>query len=390
MQESHWYYTDTQNRRQGPVPRADVVAAYRRGDVSGDGLVWREGMAQWVPLSQRMEELGIGAEDQATAQLAQPYAPPRAELEGRRGGFDPNDIVYAGFVRRFAALFIDGLILLIPTWLLSFLLIGLAGGLKGQQDENAAAAGFAVVLYYVLLFTMKALYFAGMESSANQGTFGKRAMGIKVTDEQGNRLSFAQALGRWFAAALSYLTVYVGFLMAGFTDRKRALHDMVAGTLVVDKWAYTPYPERQNRNTSGCLIALIVCLALIFPIAILAAIAIPAYQDYVIRSQIAEGAALAEGPKTAVAEYYSNRHEMPHGNTDAGVAAPSAVTGNYVESVSIEDGVIRVTYGNQANTAIRGSTLNFAPHPDSNSIHWTCDNEAGTTVNPKYRPMACR
>lgn len=390
MQDSNWYYTDTENRRQGPVSRADVVAAYRRGEVSGDGLVWREGMPNWVPLSQRMDELGIGAEDQATAQLAQPYAPPRADLDSRRGGFDRNDIVYAGFVRRFAAVFIDGLVLFIPIVVLQIVTLGMAGGFKPASEQDGAAAGFGLLLFYVLLFGMKALYFAGMESSAQQGTLGKRAMGIKVTDEQGERLSFGKALGRWFAAALSY-PFYVGFIMAGFTDRKRALHDMLAGTLVVDKWAYTPHPERQNRGNSGCGMALVVCVVLLVPmIGILAAIAIPAYQDYVIRSQVSEGASLAYGPKTAVAEYYANKQELPHGNADAGLGEPSSIEGNFVQSVTIEDGIVRVTFGKQANTAISGQTLNFAPHPEGTDMHWTCDTEAGTTVNVKYRPTLCR
>src|SRR5207342_3681907 len=116
-------------------------------------------------------------------------------------------------------------------------------------------AYFAAILAY---YIAAAMYYSLQESSGHQATLGKRALGIKVVDARGQRLTRKHALGRWFAASLSYLTMYVGFLMAAFTERKRALHDMVAGTLVVDRWAYTEFPERQKRELSGCLIAFLI------------------------------------------------------------------------------------------------------------------------------------
>jgi uncharacterized RDD family membrane protein YckC len=77
------------------------------------------------------------------------------------------------------------------------------------------------------------LYFALMESSGSQGTLGKRLLGIRVTDLQGGRIGFGKATGRYFGKILSGMVFMVGFLMAGFTEKKQALHDMLAGTLVV-------------------------------------------------------------------------------------------------------------------------------------------------------------
>jgi hypothetical protein len=127
-------------------------------------------------------------------------------------------------------------------------------------------------------------------------------------------------------------------------------------------------------------------------VAILAAIAIPAYQDYVIRSQVAEGSALAEGSKTAVAEYYINKRQMPHDNAQAGVASPESIAGDYVSSVTIEDGKIVVAYGGpKANPLLPASAvLVFLPTPQSDRVLWSCDSAAGTTVNVKYRPPVCR
>lgn len=127
---------------------------------------------------------------------------------------------------------------------------------------------------------------------------------------------------------------------------------------------------------------------------ILAAIAIPAYQDYVVRSQVAEGAMLSEGSKVAVAEYYSNTGRMPADNAAAGVATPTSIVGNYVSSVTIDNGRISVVYGGKANAAIRGGVLSFAPDEQraaqNGSVTWLCDSAAGTTIPVKYRPTICR
>ena len=77
------------------------------------------------------------------------------------------------------------------------------------------------------------LYFALQESSSAQATLGKRAVGIKVTNLEGQRIGFGQATGRFFGKIISGLTLLIGYMMAGFTDRKQALHDIIAGTLVV-------------------------------------------------------------------------------------------------------------------------------------------------------------
>ena len=140
------------------------------------------------------------------------------------------------------------------------------------------------------------------------------------------------------------------------------------------------------------LIELMIVVAII---AILAAIAIPAYQDYVIRSQVSEGSSLAEGSKTAVAEFFSNKGYFPASNASAGVATAASIIGNYVSSVTITGGTaasgsIDVLYGNQANTAITGQHLFFKGTPNAGSTQWACTTAAGSTVNVKYRPTVCR
>lgn len=391
LPEPKWYYMDCRGQRQGPVADADVCAAYRRGDVLREGLVWREGMPQWLPLAQMENELGLGESDHAAAPPPLPESARDTAAPSRTRDIDRNDVVYAGFMRRWAALFLDGFILCIPLAIIAVLLAIPLGFFSGNNRD--AAGAMVQGIYYLLWLIAAPLYFAGQESSAHQATLGKRALGIKVTDDNGQRLSFSHALGRWFAAALSYLTLDIGFLMAAFTERKRALHDMIASTLVVDRWAYTEFPERQQRSPSGCLIVFLVVVICIVPVtAILAAIAISQYQDYVIRSQVSEGSALADGVKTAVAEFYNNQGHYPTTNASAGLASATSIAGQYVSSVDVgsTDGTIAVTYSSsrpqKANTAIHAKTLLFVPQAFPDRIEWHC---ASPNLRQKWCSISC-
>jgi len=141
------------------------------------------------------------------------------------------------------------------------------------------------------------------------------------------------------------------------------------------------------------LIELMIVVAII---AILAAIAIPAYQDYLVRSQVSEGAVLADGAKTAIAEYYSNTGDFPGSNVSAGLAPKGSIVGKYVSSVGTgatdgpKAGVIQVTYGNSANKAITGLFFSLSAITHAGSIEWTCKNTTYTTVAAKYLPTSCR
>jgi uncharacterized RDD family membrane protein YckC len=136
-------------------------------------------------------------------------------------------VVYAGFWRRFAAAFVVSILVTILTSLVGFV-IGLFFGLLGPRSADTAS-----VLAGLVGLAIGVLYYPVLESSSAQATWGKRALNIVVTDARGERVSFGRALGRNFAKLLSALPLCFGYLMAAFTARKQALHDLVASTLVV-------------------------------------------------------------------------------------------------------------------------------------------------------------
>ena len=150
---------------------------------------------------------------------------------------------YAGFWLRFVAHLIDHIVLGIPFFLIVMVPIFLFGGLHllahrgvpGPPDPVFVAAIFLRFFFLIVLFVVAQwLYFAGMESSAREATFGKAAMSLRVTGLTGQHLSFGHATGRYFAKIISGLIpLGIGYFMAGFTEKKQALHDMIAGTLVL-------------------------------------------------------------------------------------------------------------------------------------------------------------
>jgi uncharacterized RDD family membrane protein YckC len=141
---------------------------------------------------------------------------------------------HGGFWRRVLAYIIDTIILSIVGGMISGSLLGSAAGLgaiTGGVDETTMFTG-AMLGVQGISFVINWLYFALLESSSMQGTLGKKALGMIVTDLDGNRIGFGRATGRYFAKFLSAIILLIGFVMVAFTQRKQGLHDIIASTLV--------------------------------------------------------------------------------------------------------------------------------------------------------------
>jgi uncharacterized RDD family membrane protein YckC len=140
---------------------------------------------------------------------------------------------YGGFWIRVVAAIIDSIIvrIVVAPITMVFGLLGLAGSIHGTRHFGLHLLGSGITVVAVLFGSW--LYEALMESSSYQATLGKMIFGMKVTDLNGNRISFERATGRHFAKWLSAMVLFIGYIMVGFTERKQGLHDLLAGTVVL-------------------------------------------------------------------------------------------------------------------------------------------------------------
>lgn len=175
---------------------------------------------------------GIGPASAVIPPPASGYAAPAAARPA---------VAYAGFWLRFVALIIDAIVLGFAGFIVTLPFAASAGlrdifrGHPPTSPEELFPLMHVLFRIALIRIAINWLYYALFESSAWQATLGKKALGLEVTDLNGNRISFGRATGRFFGKIVSSLILFIGFLMAGFTEKKQALHDMMAGCLVIRK-----------------------------------------------------------------------------------------------------------------------------------------------------------
>jgi uncharacterized RDD family membrane protein YckC len=252
---------DRANVPLGPFTREQVAEKLRRGEVTPDSLAFVEGLTQWTPLREVLARV-----DAANPLPPIPTPPPLsvptpAPAPPRPGAVPvplapsysyaatmapPSHLVYAGFWLRVAAHLIDLAVLSVAILALVFAFVFGASmfvTLPNSQsvfssdladDPGAALIALALELVICLVcFVMVWLYHALLESGPWQGTLGKRVLNLRITSMSGERISFWHATGRFLAWTVAALPFGIGYLMVAFTERKQALHDMIASTLVV-------------------------------------------------------------------------------------------------------------------------------------------------------------
>lgn len=263
----NWHYAEN-NSSKGPIPEAAFLSLVRAGRVTPETLVWHEGMPQWIPLSEAAPELltaAASAEPAATEGVTVQEAGedwikcaecggqfPRSQAVGLPGGWVcaackpiriqklkegaagggalAGTLPYAGFWIRFAAKFVDGLIMvviLLPIMIPLVLMM-----VRGAQEPDNPA-GLLMQLAFncgqIIISLSYNTFFIGKYGA----TPGKMICGIKVVSPDGAKITYGRALGRAAAEILSGMICYIGYIIAGFDREKRSLHDHIATTRVI-------------------------------------------------------------------------------------------------------------------------------------------------------------
>lgn len=243
----NWYYSVGQEQK-GPVTDEQLQGLAKDGVVTGDTLVWREGLTEWQPY-----RTALGGATAANATSAAPSGEARCVECGKTfpadqvvkfgdasvcAGCKPKHVQrlqegvatgvgmkYASFGERFAAKFIDGIL----NWIVGTVVgvvIGLTFGGKGGPNPAVVIASGGVGFIIGILY---GTFFIGRFGA----TPGKMALKLRVVNADGSKVSYGKACGRYFAEILSSLICLIGYIMAGFDDQRRALHDRICETRVI-------------------------------------------------------------------------------------------------------------------------------------------------------------
>lgn len=243
--------------RHGPYKEEEVRQWLRSGQVKGSDLAWREGLADWQPLSTLFSDVTPDAAPAAD----NPYSAPSAPMQNLPQTTAAALEDHAGFWKRVAAYILDAIVLYIVFKVIGTF-FGASAAEEAMKQEMLGGTSFMQAYqhfyssmwpYTLLTTALTWLYFACCESSAWQATVGKLALGIRVTDQQGARIGFPRALGRYVAKYLSAIILCIGFIMVAFTRRKQGLHDLIAGTLVLNGRAseFKDAPAKPTANGSS-------------------------------------------------------------------------------------------------------------------------------------------
>lgn len=205
-------YYNLSEQQSGPIVEHDLLPMFQRRRLQTNTTIW----------TLELEECVAARSDEGMH--PQEIRPPLTDLDHTSASIS---LSYAGFWKRLAATFIDGIILTVGGLIIGFA-FGFVYGANGGTAEGALFLGN--ILHIIIAW----LYAALFESSSKQASLGKMALGIKVTDIEGNPISFGKASGRHFGKIISTLIFFIGFLMIGFTEKKQGLHDKMVGCLVVN------------------------------------------------------------------------------------------------------------------------------------------------------------
>lgn len=323
--------------------------------------------------------------------------------------------LYAGFWRRFAAYLIDAVILALAYGVLFALLSQVGILLPADPRQGGTRWLLEVMISLATLLIGWWLYNAGLEASSWQGSIGKRLLGLQVVDANGRRLGFARASGRHLAAFLSSLTglaFYFGYWMCGLTDRKQALHDLIASAYVVRRGVPLSMPSGGHRPTPAGLpvwaIALIVfggvMLFAMVPIAFFAAIAVPAYQDYVLRAQVDQAVLRSSALRVELVAFVDEHGRLPADLQELGFAPADLIDAQ--SAIRVQEGNVLIEFRDPRLVSPDGTQLALALYRlTDGGVLWICGHDRPpdgaerlsgqaadrlTRMPERYLPAHCR
>lgn len=288
------------------------------------------------------------------------------------GGMDVGEI-YAGFLRRTVAFVLDRSLIYFVS---SVGIVAAAGpaGLEGDSELMVWSMSGAIALLF--------LYNPIMEASPWQGTLGKVAMGLKVVTATGQRIGILRAFARHLLAFFSSILL-IGYLISAATARRQTLHDLGADCLVVNRAAsIADVGSAQPAKAGSGLMFLIVGAVAIVPVlGILAAVAIPAYQDYTRKAQVMEALAVGQAAADRVDQFRVREGRRPVNLAETGFTGASA----YVTNVDLDDSGVILIGLNLVN--LSGAKLILSPQRSAQGSVWSC---RGEKVPEPVLPRTCR
>jgi len=392
--DQFWVIRD--GAQSGPFSEAEVLRAYHDGTLLSTDMLWAEGVDAPVTIAEAFAHLNTGATSDARLSLepieatrtralsrepidpidpvrrsaraeSSPYRAPTAVLDDERGGAGGGQPRYAGFWVRYSASMLDSLILGLIMVVITFIIATLVA-MAGIDLSESEWAGAAISL------PLTWLYLALGESSAACATWGKRAFHLQVVEAENlDRISFLRATGRFLGRYLSIALLMIGYLMQPFNARKRALHDFLAGTVVV-----------VERDYSRLLMVPMILLGLLVPVGIVAAIALPAYQGYVAQQKVSEALRQVAPATPAVERYLTRSGQVPGSLEEAGFDTRRTLAGIRQLAFAADTGIITVTLGIEP---VSGDTLLIVPAViDNGRIVWGC---RPGTLPPGFLPRHC-
>lgn len=367
-------YLARNGQQLGPYTREQLMAMAAAGGIQPGDMAWHDGMAEWASADSVLRGLGIAAAPPPRAEslAPAPATPPQAAAGNRN--------LAAGLGLRWLASILDGL------------LLGVVGVVFGMIWGAAVAVpahgkphlgGLLPLLYLIQI-----AYFTVTQAGSGMASLGKRATGMIVVNRQGQPMGYVVAALRYIILLLSSFFV-LPLLMVLFMPRRQGLHDLIMGTVVIERSTYDPqhwdYGNIRNSPRGGgpLLVVAIAVMLLVFFGGIIAAVAIPAYQDYMARAKVQMAYAQALPVEARVGQRLASGG-APLQYADAGLDGPKSLPQNLGLLTMDPQGAITVTLG---FPPVRGQTLVFTPTVNGSDVSWQC---SSSELKPQYLPRRCR